>query len=350
MPSNCPNLDRLLRRLWLRAVAWRVAESMGVGVAVGALAVGVVAVAMLATGRADDMLPLTAAAVGLGALAGTVRGVATRPGVAVVAVEADTQLNLADLLATALAVRDDRDPWARLVVASAERRAATIGGSEIILHRLGGRAWGGIGLVTATAIILAAFGADPDRATADGATRDKPGPVNVAADADTNSTSVANATAAPVRRPIKPGVSNAASPMPLPDPTGRDGAARAVAGNRAADGAGGAATAQTPDATTVNRSTTDDLNGMKSTSSTADRAGEHRSGNGAESPEATRAGSDTPARGRVTAGANILDETAAVVPGGRARVDGGESASPVDLQAVPNAYRDVTRAYFDDRP
>lgn len=321
-------------------------ESAGLGVSVGAVIVGVIAIAMLATDGTYEMLPIAAGAVGLGAIAGGVRGVATKPSVAAVARQADAQLKLADLLATALAFRDDRDPWARLVVARADRQAITIGANDVILHRLGARAWGGIGLVTATAVVLAAFGTDPDRATAGPTKRNQGGQAVVAHIENATGPTIANVAAGAGRQAVRPGVSNDATQMPQADPAGLDAANRPMAGKRAADGAGGTGAAQTPTNPRDDRATYDFASAAPSSET---RTGERRSGDGTESLDAT-SGNDATADGR--AAANRDGATAGLRMNNRSRspIDVTGAASRVNLQAVPDAYRDVTRAYFEERP
>jgi hypothetical protein len=69
--------------------------------------------------------------------------------------EADRQLGWADLLSSAMMVRSmaPSDPWAAAVRAEADARCRGVSPSTVVLHRLGARAWGGIGL--AAALVLA---------------------------------------------------------------------------------------------------------------------------------------------------------------------------------------------------
>jgi hypothetical protein len=134
----------------------------------------VVTGAMLWQGR--DARPLALAAMVAGACVGLVWGLARRPSVFEAAVEADRQLELADLLATALVARATDDAWSGVVVALAEERCRTLSAARVVVHRYGGRAWSGIGLTAALGITLAAMSSVPQegraRPAAADATRD----------------------------------------------------------------------------------------------------------------------------------------------------------------------------------
>ena len=176
--SNSPtdlHLDRFLRAVHRRWVVVRVAEATGVGVAAACgLALPMLPILMW---RGEPALPVVLTAAALAALAGTIAGIVRRPTLASAAVEADRQLGLADLLSTALAMRDRAagDPWSAVVVASAAARCRTLAPSSVIVNRFHGRAWGGIGLATALVLTLALMSADPNQSAAvTGAADDKP--------------------------------------------------------------------------------------------------------------------------------------------------------------------------------
>src|SRR5207247_1177225 len=97
----------------------------------------------------------------LGAIIGLTWGLARRPRLIDAAMTADRQLQLADLLATALAVGSDVDPWARAVVAVADQRCRSLSPDAVVLRRFGGRAWGGIGLATALVLTIGALSSAP---------------------------------------------------------------------------------------------------------------------------------------------------------------------------------------------
>jgi len=112
---------------------------------------------------------------GVAALAGMIAGIIRRPDLMSAAVEADRQFDLADLLSTALTTRQRSadDPWAALVVATAGARCRTLVPNAVIVNRLGGRAWGGIGLATALVLTLGLMSTDPGQSVAVARVRDE---------------------------------------------------------------------------------------------------------------------------------------------------------------------------------
>jgi hypothetical protein len=93
---------------------------------------------------------------GIGAAAGLLSGFIRRPTLMEAAGEADRQLDLADLFSTAWSVRQHRDdPWAGAVLTTADARATSLSPATVFVNRLGGRAWGGIGLAAALVFALA---------------------------------------------------------------------------------------------------------------------------------------------------------------------------------------------------
>ncbi len=166
MLARSDDLDRFLRAVHRRWVAVRVAEAMGVGVVIGsALALMVLPIVLW---RGEPAMPVVWMTTGIAAFVGMIAGVIRRPDVMSAAAEADRQLDLADLLSTALAMREcsAEDPWAALVVATAGARCRTLAPSAVIVNRFGGRAWGGIGLATALVLTLGLLSADPRQSAA----------------------------------------------------------------------------------------------------------------------------------------------------------------------------------------
>jgi hypothetical protein len=159
MEGAAIQLDRFLRAVHRRLVIVRAVERGGACAAVAAGFAGVLAGAMLWSGQ-DGLVPAVAT-LALGAAIGLVWGLVRGPRMIDAAVEADRQLQLADLLATALAVRGSEDPFAHAVVAVAEQRCRALSPDAIMLHRLGSRAWGGIGLAAALVVTLGALSALP---------------------------------------------------------------------------------------------------------------------------------------------------------------------------------------------
>ncbi len=75
--------------------------------------------------------------------------------------EADGQLNLADLLSTAMLMRRARnpsnDPWNSTLLAMADAKCDQLSPSNVLLRRWTSRRWGGVGLAISLVLTLAAF-------------------------------------------------------------------------------------------------------------------------------------------------------------------------------------------------
>ena len=155
-------LDRFVSALHRRLLVLRALEATALGAA-GGCAAGAAMIPLLYW-RDVPALPPTLGALLLGAATGLLWGVTRRPTRLQVAAEADRQLNLADLLGTAITVRQkaresDRDagaqPWLGAVLTLAEDAARRHTPSEVILHRLHARAWGGIAIAAALVLTVA---------------------------------------------------------------------------------------------------------------------------------------------------------------------------------------------------
>lgn len=162
--SDPSPMARFVRSVHRRHLLLRLGERAGLGTLAGAAA-AVVLIAVMAWRGWPGGGTAAFAAVGAGALLGLVWGVVRRPRPLEAAVAADRQLGLEDLLGTALVMRrqlnGSDDPWAAAVLAVAEDRCRGLSPAAVSLRRLGGRAWGGIGLVTALAVVLALFTSTP---------------------------------------------------------------------------------------------------------------------------------------------------------------------------------------------
>ena len=159
-PSSC--FSRAVHR---RLVIVRAIERGGACAAVAAVFAIALAGAML--WRGDDALALAVRMLTTGALVGLMWGVARRPRLLDAAIAADRQLDLADLLATALAVANQRDdPWARAVLAMADARFRSLSPDAIVLRKFGARAWGGIGLAGALVLTVGVLSTLPQNSRA----------------------------------------------------------------------------------------------------------------------------------------------------------------------------------------
>jgi len=153
------NLMRFARRVHWRLVVVRAAERSGACVGVASVFASVLAgVAML---QRRDAMPLVLATLAIGAIVGVLWGLSRRPTRSEAIAEADRQLKLSDLLATAYAQRGSDDPWQCAVVAIADQRCRSLSPAAVVVHRYGGRTWGGIGLSAAMGLTLALLSGVP---------------------------------------------------------------------------------------------------------------------------------------------------------------------------------------------
>src|SRR5436190_11228613 len=112
--SHC---SRFLHAVHRRLVIIRALERCGACLAVACGFAGVLSGAML--WRGEDGRVLAAGTLLLGAMIGLAWGLVRRPRLGDAALVADSQLELSDLLATALATASNADAWSRAVVAMA---------------------------------------------------------------------------------------------------------------------------------------------------------------------------------------------------------------------------------------
>lgn len=215
MRPHVDNLMRFVRRVHRRLVVVRALERAGACVAVASIFACVFASVALMQGR--DAMPLVLSTLVLGAVVGIMWGLARRPSRFEAVVEADRQLKLADLLATAYAQRDGGDPWQLTVLALAEARCRSLSPASVVVNRYGGRAWGGIGLAAMTGLTLALLSGVPHASRA--------------RSAETNRANAA-ATAARAERPHGQPM-NAASPQRSARVNATDRAARTGMGAEA---------------------------------------------------------------------------------------------------------------------
>lgn len=106
--------------------------------------------------RGMPVLSMALVFLAIGMAAGVLWGIGTRPSRVAAAMEADRQLGWADLLSSAILThrQSPDDPWAGAVRAAADARCRGVSPSTVVLHRLGARTWGGIGLATALVLAL----------------------------------------------------------------------------------------------------------------------------------------------------------------------------------------------------
>lgn len=162
MGDRAPHLERFISAVHRRMVVMRFIERVGVSVLGGC---GVLALLMpVLIWRHQPTGSLVLATLAVACVAGLSWALIGRPTPLAAAMEADRQLRLAELLSTALSMRGgDDDPFARVVLASAEARCAGASPSSVILNRLGARSWGGIGLALLLVGVVAVMTSESPR-------------------------------------------------------------------------------------------------------------------------------------------------------------------------------------------
>lgn len=152
-----PQFERFLSRVHRRYVLLRLLERMGLGILCGSAAA--LPLLGIVLWRGGDALQVATVGLAGGAIAGTIWGLLTRPSRMATALEADRQLGWADLLGSALMIRGRAgdDPFAAAVIAAADAKCRQTAPAALVLHRLGARTWGGIGLASALVLVLGLF-------------------------------------------------------------------------------------------------------------------------------------------------------------------------------------------------
>src|SRR5689334_19981565 len=124
MKIDAPNFDRFVRSVHRRMTLVRIAERIGVCVAIASGAAMILL--PIRAWRGESTFPLALVMLAGGALTGIAWGTVRRPEIFDSTIEADRQLDLHDLLATALMLRkkiySDMDAWQRAVIHVAEQR------------------------------------------------------------------------------------------------------------------------------------------------------------------------------------------------------------------------------------
>lgn len=129
-----------------------IAEHAGLGLLAGCCCVLLLLPILLWRQEAGQTVALVFPS--LGVVLGAVVGFRKRPALRAVAEFADARFDTADLLATALTLRDSGEPWHINILKTADASAARFSPSLLTPHRLGGRAWSGILLALIAALTL----------------------------------------------------------------------------------------------------------------------------------------------------------------------------------------------------
>ncbi|CAN5398649.1 hypothetical protein BH10PLA1_BH10PLA1_13350 [soil metagenome] len=326
------SFERFVAALHRRAVVWSVVERTGITLAGAAGVAGVLTIVGVSEEVAAGPIMIGAALIAV--IAGVAWGILRRPNRLEAVMKADRQLNLQDLLSSALLA--PVDDFGSAVRVMARRACAKHSPGEIVLHRLGVRAWGGIGLAWAMVTVLSLLAGSGADSRANNDQRLSPVP---ARPRDSGLTSAAEARRAS-------GGSEASSDDFSHAGAPQDASAGAAAqstrrGHNAASDASGEASSQT---NTAGKVTTDSHG-----SSTA----ENSSSTGAEI-SAGRSGSES-ANGPSSSDASIADGTVITRRAVSSPAPWDSDHWPADrtaaLQAihdgrVPPAYRDLVQDYF----
>jgi len=162
MRASPDHLGVFASRLRRRLLLVRTAEGAGLGL-LAAAAIGLVLVPILLY-RDQPALRLAVGLLAVGAAAGALAAILRRPDPLTALTHADRQLKLHDLLSTAWAIQRGGQcdsAFAGAVLWAAQSQAVRVPPRSITLHRLGRRAWGGIGIAAALVLALGLISASP---------------------------------------------------------------------------------------------------------------------------------------------------------------------------------------------
>jgi hypothetical protein len=152
-----------LRKAHHRRIFWRTLEFTGLGTLCGAALAAAALPVLWWCGVADVSAP-AAVATALGAVCGLLASLRQVPSLFDTALEADRQLDLADLLSSALLAgrRQSDASFALALVLAADAAVRGRKPSVLVLHRLGARGWSGIGLSVGIVLTAASMLSAPN--------------------------------------------------------------------------------------------------------------------------------------------------------------------------------------------
>lgn len=343
VPRRMREFERFIGRVRRRFVFLRLLERTGLGVVCACAAAA--PLLGIALWRGQEALPIALAALGVGAVGGFFWGIVSRPGELEAALEADRQLDWADLLASAWSVRGRHDdPWSAAVALAADERCRCTSPGAVMLSRLGVRAWGGIALAAVLVLALGLFPRFSNQSQAQNALRASSGAL-------LNPHSDESTAAFP-----RPSRRTAVQPEPEDAMNGRFSDGRSAA----ADSQSGRQNGAGNERASGQKSGSSETSGAGSSHTDVTHAGslpqprrntgsaatgrEGAAGTGAGNPSTTAA---APADG---AGVASDDPTAGAVPPWRAADwprNVRRAHQAMDSGQIPDQYRDVLRGYFD---
>jgi hypothetical protein len=349
MPEPSHQFEHFVRAVHRRMVVLRAAERIGWCVLGGCVVLLMLVPLLLWRGAPSGLL--VAATFGTFAVAGFAWAVVARPTTLAAAAEVDRQFRLSDLLSTACALRrggaGSADDFRRVVFALADARCRGASPGAVVLHRLGARGWGGIGLAVALVAGLTLIGPDDQqrqaRAAAVGPTswRDADGPTvddggrAIGAPADPDTRRAKPGTGGDDRDPLNTAVPDTVTPPLRTETTPGERPPTDGGGGAANDGAGGGA----------GRGAANPITQMPPNVGTTSAGANTGTG-------ATAGGGGTAVAGTGDGSGGTSSGTTGRRPAPPWQGDGWPAAreaagTAVRSGAVPERYRELVREYFE---
>ena len=159
MSLTAIHFDRFVRRLHRRFILLRGVEWVGAGLLFGCG--GAIVLMPILWWQGQSTFPVALLSLVISTFTGLVIAILRRPTPLDAVMEADGQLNLADLLSTAMLMRraknPSNDPWNATLLAIADAQCHQLSPSNVLLRRWTSRRWGGVGLAISLVLTLAAF-------------------------------------------------------------------------------------------------------------------------------------------------------------------------------------------------
>jgi len=322
-------------------IVLRTAERLGLCILAGCAILFILMPILIWRGQQSGELAIITLATA--ALAGLLWAFASRPTALTAAMEADRQLKLSDLLGTALLLRriGTNDQVEQTVLALAEARCSQASPSAVVIHRLGARGWGGVGLAAALVAGLCLIGPDNARSQAKAAGPKSWQDVELEND-KANATKLVSAV--DMRRVKEGGGTDDVDPLksniPTPDSATATTVTHSDAHNNDATGAqAGTGTGSAQSASKTNQGNTADAT---ATGSSKTNTGNNTAGGGGISSE--NSNNSTAAGG--TAGAGKPRRPAPIWRSDTWPADQQAAQAAIRSGQIPDAYRDLVRDYF----
>ncbi len=329
MPDQ-DELDRFVAAVHRRAVGIALVERVGICLATAA---GIACLlTLVAEWRGVAIGGLSPVLIGAAVIVGAAWGAIRPPTKLDAIMQADQQLQLADLLSSAMV--SSRDGFGQAVRAMAIRACTTRSPSQVILNRLGARAWSGIGLAWAMVLVLSLLaGSGNDSHAGDSANGQIGKPTQSSTDART---SLANGRlTVGGREASSDDFSHLGPPQ---DSQTAPGEHSATGKPTASANSNGQQSSQTTAAHADHPATPRG----EGTNTTTDPRAVTAAGNGASSKTNT-----SPGRSGDSVTAARPDRAAAPWSSDHWPTDRAAALQAVDAGRVPDAYRDLVRDYFD---